>query len=463
MATIEQLRDKANLVANATQVGENSAQRVGGALQDAADLISQLLVNDGQMTEVDVVQNKDISSLKAAVSGLRNALNSESSTRAQEDIALKRLIDALQNQVTMLTGANANEAIESFNEVIKFLDGIKDSKSLTGLLSAINKRLDGLENKKPPQDVYEVLEFDGFSNEVVNPLHQIASPEANIIFNMPRKCFVADDDGMYSDGWNDVDKYQFYKNKWLPYNGKIYIDKNTHIPYHWDGFMLVAIAPKSVPTSIFNVTSEIPINGYYSLVNVDNHAISAVHCAWKEERAMVGLIITMEISAGIWKTYQYVGKNISESSWFNVRNWKNLEGLAYGKSAYELAKEQGYVGTLADWLASLKGERGAIGWLPVVIHDEGTALVEMNACEEHHIKGKVTQLYFTVNKPAQTNTENEYRLCFATGNAAPNISFPESVKMPAGVKFAANRYYELSIAYNAEQDIYVCFIGEVDV
>lgn len=142
---------------------------------------------------------------------------------------------------------------------------------------------------------------------------------------------------------------------------------------------------------------------------------------------------------------------------------ETLTHIKDGKSAYELAKEQGYVGTLADWLASLKGERGAIGWLPVVVHDEGTALVEMNACEEHHIKGKVTQLYFTVNKFAQTNTENEYRLCFATGNAAPNISFPESVKMPAGVKFAANRYYELSIAYNAEQDIYVCFIGEVDV
>ena len=34
---------------------------------------------------------------------------------------------------------------------------------------------------------------------------------------------------------------------------------------------------------------------------------------------------------------------------------------ADGKSAYELAVEQGYEGTIAEWLASLKGERGEQG------------------------------------------------------------------------------------------------------
>lgn len=42
MATITDLQNKANSVANATQVGENTAARVGGALQDAASLIAAL-------------------------------------------------------------------------------------------------------------------------------------------------------------------------------------------------------------------------------------------------------------------------------------------------------------------------------------------------------------------------------------------------------------------------------------
>lgn len=42
MATITDLQNKANSVANATQVGENTAARVGGALQDAANLIADL-------------------------------------------------------------------------------------------------------------------------------------------------------------------------------------------------------------------------------------------------------------------------------------------------------------------------------------------------------------------------------------------------------------------------------------
>lgn len=32
-----------------------------------------------------------------------------------------------------------------------------------------------------------------------------------------------------------------------------------------------------------------------------------------------------------------------------------------GKSAYQLAMEKGFVGTEAEWIASLKGETGSIG------------------------------------------------------------------------------------------------------
>lgn len=60
----------------------------------------------------------------------------------------KRLVTALQERINTIVGANANEAIENFNEVIKFLGGVKDNDTLNALLAKINERLDTLETTK---------------------------------------------------------------------------------------------------------------------------------------------------------------------------------------------------------------------------------------------------------------------------------------------------------------------------
>lgn len=56
MATISELKEKASLVANATEAGENTASRVGGALQDAASLIEQL--QSGAVKMVTLTQDE---------------------------------------------------------------------------------------------------------------------------------------------------------------------------------------------------------------------------------------------------------------------------------------------------------------------------------------------------------------------------------------------------------------------
>lgn len=42
-------------------------------------------------------------------------------------------------------------------------------------------------------------------------------------------------------------------------------------------------------------------------------------------------------------------------------HFTDAEGVIYGKSAYEIALERGFVGSEAHWLASLKGEKGDVG------------------------------------------------------------------------------------------------------
>ena len=88
--------------------------------------------------------------------------------------------------------------------------------------------------------------------------------------------------------------------------------------------------------NIFNVSVEVPIDGYYTLCDIFNTRLSAIHAAWNASKAVSGLIISFEISAGAWKTYQYVGKvkDITEEEWLNPDNWQDFGSLSAGSEKY---------------------------------------------------------------------------------------------------------------------------------
>lgn len=86
--------------------------------------------------------------------------------------------------------------------------------------------------------------------------------------------------------------------------------------------------------NIYNVTTEMPISGYYSLCDTENVGKSAVHLAWAKKKAALGLILSFEIAAGTWKTYQFVGKSLTEEQWINPENWKDFGSLAAGSEPF---------------------------------------------------------------------------------------------------------------------------------
>lgn len=88
--------------------------------------------------------------------------------------------------------------------------------------------------------------------------------------------------------------------------------------------------------NIFNVSVEMPIAGYYTLCDTINPELSAVHAAWNKGKAVSGLILSFEISAGKWKTYQYVGKAkaITPENWVNPDNWQDFGSLAAGSEKF---------------------------------------------------------------------------------------------------------------------------------
>ena len=229
MENAELLRSKAEQVANATQVGENTAQRIGDIFRLIADIISQLLNSGNVMSETDKKQNEKIKSIE-------------------------QLVERLQEQLNSVVGENATTAIENFNEIKSFLAGLKDSDTLTALLVKVNERLTTLESAKPSTDVLEVLEFDGFTDGAVTPQMESATGDFKVLFDATNKRFVAKINGQnnYSAGWlsegeatsTDSD-YQTKGNSPRPFAKKIYINRANNTFYHWNGEELIQVSDEN--------------------------------------------------------------------------------------------------------------------------------------------------------------------------------------------------------------------------
>ena len=252
MENAELLRSKAEQVANATQVGENTAQRIGDIFRLIADIISQMLNNGTAMSETDKEQNKKIKSIEQTLKALQESVvsNNQSAANAEAIQSVRRLIEHLQEQLNTIVAENATVAIDNFNEIKNFLAGLKDSDTLTALLAKVNERLTTLERAKPSTDVLEVLEFDGFTTGAVTPQMESATGDFKVLFDATNKRFVAKINGQnnYSAGWlsegeatsTDSD-YQARGSNPRPFAKKIYINRANNTSYRWNGEELVQI------------------------------------------------------------------------------------------------------------------------------------------------------------------------------------------------------------------------------
>lgn len=134
-----------------------------------------------------------------------------------------------------------------------------------------------------------------------------------------------------------------------------------------------------------------------------------------------------------------------------------LSTIKDGKSAYELAKEQGYVGTAEEWLASLKGVKGDTGWLALVNHGtaDTTFTLTPNAM---HVWGEVAQLTLTLGEP-MPNVVNEYAFEFQSPATPTSLSLPATLKWYNNYTptIRAGKRYQASIVNN------VIIMGEAEI
>ena len=280
MENAELLRSKAEQVANATQVGENTAQRIGDIFRLIADIISQLLNSGNAISETDKAQNEKIKSIEQTLKTLQESVasNNQSATNAEAVQSVKQLVEHLQEQLNTIVAENATVAIDNFNEIKNFLAGLKDSDTLTALLAKVNERLIALERANPSTDVLEVLEFDGFTDRAVAVQMESATGDFKVLFDATNKRFVAKINGQnnYSAGWlfegeatsTDSD-YQTKGSKPRPFAKKIYVNRANNTLYWWNGEELIQVGANS-PINDAQLSSIIGTPNYVKIKSVEN-------------------------------------------------------------------------------------------------------------------------------------------------------------------------------------------------
>ena len=86
----------------------------------------------------------------------------------------------------------------------------------------------------------------------------------------------------------------------------------------------------------FNATVEIPLpdGEYYSDIMAETQTHNVLAAVYAAEKASLGITITFAIGSGSWKTYQYVGPNVTEDQFVkNPKNWIDLAGMTAGAEA----------------------------------------------------------------------------------------------------------------------------------
>lgn len=179
-AEVEALLDAAN--GKQDKITDLDAIRSGAAagataLQSVpAEYVTETeLTNKGYATisaledKVDKVTGKQLSTedfttaLKAKLEGLSNYNDAEISTA----------VSSLQTQLNTLVSGNANDAINSFNEIIAFLDGVKDTQDLASIIASIEQQIAAKMDKVTLATVATSGSYNDLSNKPTIPAEQV--------------------------------------------------------------------------------------------------------------------------------------------------------------------------------------------------------------------------------------------------------------------------------------------------
>lgn len=189
MSTIDEIKQQAAAVKNATQVGENTAERVGGALAGLADIAEQqdsklsdlsenVSIKDEEGTVVETpfryIQNEEFIFAKVdANNKLLFGIQWDGTPKFSKTSAVE---DRLQSQVTLLAEKVASimgdedttNVIDTMNELKKFFAEIENTQTLTSILANLDKATIKDEEGNVQDTPFRVIENEEFIMAIVD-------------------------------------------------------------------------------------------------------------------------------------------------------------------------------------------------------------------------------------------------------------------------------------------------------
>ena len=282
---------------------------------------SAVATEKAERQAADAALQRTIDTVQLAIAAVRNTANAADAKSKSNEAAINTLL-----------GKNATAAIESFNEVIAFLSGIKDNESLVSLLDAIRQRLDDFDREverlnsidESHDDRISVVEELNTAIHVVDTLDLDTTTDTGIYYYNPATVLMGSTRNILivksmpgqrlAGGGQSLKIAQYlFDSDGLQYRTGAFSGRpGASIVWEdWQG-----VGQKGAG-NLINITELVPPqNGFYDLQSAIE-AVPATHRA-------LGRWITYRLGTGEWETKQFKGSTLTQ--WETASAWEDTGG-----------------------------------------------------------------------------------------------------------------------------------------
>lgn len=139
--------------------------KINGTVKSGSGVIDLGTITTDISGKVDKVAGKQLST-EDFTTALKNKLEGLSN---YDDTEIENAVSSLQTQFNTLVSGNASDAINSFNEIIAFLNGIEDSESLDSIIASIEQQIAGKMDKVTLATVATSGNYNDLTNKPTIP------------------------------------------------------------------------------------------------------------------------------------------------------------------------------------------------------------------------------------------------------------------------------------------------------
>lgn len=151
------------------------------SLDKANNAASKTELNDALSLKVDKQNGKKLTT-EDFTSALKTKLESLNN---YDDTSINNAFETLRNDFNTLINGDTSSSINSFNKIVKFLNGVDVSKSLNGIVTTIEQQIENT-NKNIPTKTSQLANDSGYLNSAIAVLN-IVYPVGSIYISIDPK------------------------------------------------------------------------------------------------------------------------------------------------------------------------------------------------------------------------------------------------------------------------------------